>query len=80
MIATNQILPGTKRFIKDCLTLLTTRLVTYLLDHLLEYCNVALKNIRLATKSFRFFFMIFKATLLIQITNIDQLCIDYFVR
>ena len=29
---------------------------------------------------FVFFFMIFKASLLIQITNIDQLCIDHFVR
>ena len=36
--------------------------------------------IGLATKSFRIFFMIFKASLLIQITNINQLYIDHFVR
>ena len=34
----------------------------------------------LATKSSRFIFMIFKGSLLIQITNINQLCIDHFVR
>ena len=31
-------------------------------------------------KVISFFFMIFKANLLIQITNINQLCIDHFVR
>ena len=32
-------------------------------------------------KAISFFFsMIFKASLLIQITNINQLCIDHFVR
>ena len=29
---------------------------------------------------FAFFVMIFKPSLLIQITNINQLCIDYFVN
>ena len=46
---------------------------TYVLP-MCDFCNA------LATKSFRFFFMIFKASLLIQITNINQLCIDHFVR
>ena len=37
------------------------------------------RSIGLATKSFRFF-LIFRASLLIKITNINQLCIDHFVR
>ena len=38
------------------------------------------KHFNLSDHEISFFFMIFKASVLIQLTNIKQLCIDHFVR
>ena len=42
-------------------------------------CEIGV-NYWVGNKVISFFSMIFKASLLIQITNINQLCIDHFVR